>query len=230
LYEVQEAKRYESLRNNRIARKPDGGITSTVPFAGAAIDNGLSPQDGPAPMDPPEVIEGSQVDLEGEGGSEEGSTSRHSEGIAGNALQSKLSNDEKEESNKLPPPPPKSPKPNKLPPRAPRSPKPVFTAAGFLDTYTPNPTKSKRRFSLKSVKKLAQSVRRVSLGKTPEEGIGDNEAVAVDEAEKPKVRRKSFLSRRSENEVDESEVANDAKAARPRRTSFGTIRKLKLPL
>jgi hypothetical protein len=188
-------------------------------------------------MDPPEVIGGSQVEMEGEGDFEEGSTSRHSQGIAGNALQSNLSNEEKGESNKLPPLPPRSPtKPNKLPPLVPKgSPKPVFTEAGYLDTYTPNPMKSKRRISFKSVKKLASSVRRVSLGKTvePENGNGDKEAVTVDKAAKPKNHRTSFPGfRRSEKDVDISEVANDDKAAKPkaRRSSFGNMKRLKLPL
>jgi hypothetical protein len=241
LYEVQEAKRYESLRSSRNARQSDGGITSTIPFAApfaaAAINNALSPQDRTASMDPPEVIGGSQVEMEGEGDFEEGSTSRHSQGIAGNALQSNLSNEEKGESNKLPPLPPRSPtKPNKLPPLVPKgSPKPVFTEAGYLDTYTPNPMKSKRRISFKSVKKLASSVRRVSLGKTvePENGNGDKEAVTVDKAAKPKNHRTSFPGfRRSEKDVDISEVANDDKAAKPkaRRSSFGNMKRLKLPL
>ena len=66
LYEVQEARRQNSLRSRNI---PPIAVVDTTNFEAAASDY------LPPPMDPPETKDGSAINLEGEGSLEQGTTS-----------------------------------------------------------------------------------------------------------------------------------------------------------
>jgi alpha-tubulin suppressor-like RCC1 family protein len=147
LYEVQEGKRWKILRTVRSKSDTSGDVETISNTNNTTYPNNTTPTtaqsvtDEPMaeaadsissiPVDPPEVIEGSEI--EGDD-TEAGSTSRHSQGFNLSATEQGGLR------------PPMSPKP------------PSGRMEGIM---TPSPSKSKRRFTLK---KLAKMARRASLG------------------------------------------------------------------
>ena len=140
LYEIQEAK-LNSPTNPAwaIQKSENAPSSSNVTSTNSSIANssGTTPLD--PREDPPEMKDGSEVELEGDTGSfEEGSTSRHSSVMRAYVSQESFSNNEEPSYN------------SSLPPKSLNS-----------DSANISPSKSKKRFSLKKMAKAV--VRGASL-------------------------------------------------------------------